>query len=1229
MANDPPAPSLYLFKETRVDLEPDLVSSVIEFQVPSSAISFSRVSRPKRQILRTLPAYKGEEAFSTSALASAGSIYFDRSDRYPRSFLWRLLEDNKVLEIRSVDLNKNDEEEDEASLILRFHFPATIRPGGIALADAEDQSNLNIFVLTISNELYTLDIRKSFFCHASASEEDIERWCKSFKPASTTFSTPHQFIAANSLEIFIALSDGRLLQLTRPSGSDGASWHELACNDGHWGSSLRSFVRWQGSNTVRYGNAMLDQETSQSIAYSPNKKHLWMVCLNHTLKVRNMKQSKTVYTTDLLGVTREPHEITKLLLDPSNSNMLQLFEIPNLIEGDQYYLMTFSPNDLGQFKFWAIRDADAGAKGIRDLYPDDRFLPPDPDPNPDSKAIWKVADFKVKAVEKGSFSSLRIWMLMRSNRRWKLYSLSLLAVEFRNSMRDAWNKDWSVVTSEFVDHATQLEITGVEPEGVIETWLDFIFQPGKYSRSVIETALSVYATTRRSRLSLDSKGSLRENMRLLVSSQVTLQRLGSDSMDFKAYRAGLNSEFVELWQEIRDLDAGRWENGSLVYDDQRDMPWLVFADGCSLIRACSQPEIIAHNPPEELKSAPDESSLQFQLQDSEDDDDRVLPHEIAMLVAAAANFRQSFSQELLQNCDTVLASELWQEPSHAASTRIQQIYDTCAFGSEIEDKAFTCLVSQLDPIGGFDGLRNTHVKAITSSLLRTMSEQPSSLRSTRFGLKALVRGIQDVVTLSRKLLYDLLILVIVVEVEADREDTPMEEFEAEQLFVEILDILKKLQIVHWLAVNVRIEPSKFPHEPGLETTTSFSQARESTILEHLFALDVSPRLHSASSEATAFTETMQDIMAWVMGGSYAVKLDDVIVRIQCNLLTHSDIDLATEFLCYQPSTSWATYIKGRFYLMKGEFTEAALYFQKASFGISGPGDHTDPATSDGLLSSAEVAHLGQGLLAYFTHIQDLFQKAACPGYVATFARKSLQLTLHPSRQVVPITTLFHACVSTSDFDSAFTALTRLSIDNASELIPAFLTALLAEDEFNKALDLPWPPRLLPHIETFLARKASKAPVVVFYNSSAPQYNKLLAAWRMRYFDYRGAAAALLAHLQRLQKSRNLSSMRGESDEIITTLLSIINLLACCGGEDEAWVLTDAFYELHPRAKLMPKDDIKKKRALVTIKDVRARYQKELDKRSMLENGRWSFGLDGAGDEEEEDLMDVEEGEKAR
>ena len=544
-------------------------------------------------------------------------------------------------------------------------------------------------------------------------------------------------MAASSSELLVGLSDGRLLQLTRPGGSDGASWHELACNDGRWGSSLRSLVRWQGSNAVRYGDATLDQDTVQSMSYSPDKTHLWMLCLNHNLKVRNMKQSRTVFTTDLLGVRREPHEVSKLLLDPSNPNMLQLFEFPGCIEGDQYYLMTFSPHDLGQFKFWAVRDADAGAKGVRDLHPDDAFLPPDPDPNPESKAIWKVADFKVNVVEEQRVSSLQIWILMSSNRRSKLYQLKLTPTDFKNSMKAAWNHDWIVATSEIATHEVQPQITDAEPQGVIDAWLDFLLLPGRFSQTAIKTALSIYATARALDVTVDAQSSLKDNIHSMVSSRVALQRLDSDGMDFEAYNASLGAECSVLWQDIRDLDALRWDNGSLVYDSQRRMPWLIFADGCSPIRECSQTEIIAHNNQDVLKTAYKNPDMRFKSQDHEDEDDSILPDELAVVVAAAANFRRSFSPELLQICDATLAAELWQDPTHSASLRIELFYDNCGFGSEIEDSAFTRLVAQLDPIGGYDGLENTHFKAITSDILRAMSEQASNLESTRLWIKSL------------------------------------------------------------------------------------------------------------------------------------------------------------------------------------------------------------------------------------------------------------------------------------------------------------------------------------------------------------------------------------------------------------------------------------------------------------------------------------------------------------
>ena len=54
------------------------------------------------------------------------------------------------------------------------------------------------------------------------------------------------------------------------------------------------------------------------------------------------------------------------------------------------------------------------------------------------------------------------------------------------------------------------------------------------------------------------------------------------------------------------------------------------------------------------------------------------------------------------------------------------------------------------------------------------------------------------VTLSRQILYDLLILIIVVDSEADREETSTEEFDTTELFIDILDKLRRVEVVRWL-----------------------------------------------------------------------------------------------------------------------------------------------------------------------------------------------------------------------------------------------------------------------------------------------------------------------------------------------------------------------------------------------------------------------------------------------
>ena len=298
---DPKAPVslLALFKETRADLEPVASGSVIQIQVPSTS-SFAVRPRQQRRILKNTTSHRDEASFKKCCIAATGSLYFGKSKRHPRSFLWRVLQEGKVLELRAIDLSKSSGETREATYIIQLCFPAGLKHGGIALADLEYLDVLNVFALTRGNELYTFTLRKDFFCIPAASEEDLSRWCKVFKPATFSISTPHSLIAASFRQIIVSLSDGRILRLTRNKDEDGSKWQEATYGDGQWTSSLRGLVRWQGSNTVKYDGITLEQGTPIAMARSPDKKHVFAVCLNHTLRIWNLNKAANVFSMDVL-----------------------------------------------------------------------------------------------------------------------------------------------------------------------------------------------------------------------------------------------------------------------------------------------------------------------------------------------------------------------------------------------------------------------------------------------------------------------------------------------------------------------------------------------------------------------------------------------------------------------------------------------------------------------------------------------------------------------------------------------------------------------------------------------------------------------------------------------------------------------------------------------------------------------------------------------------------------
>ena len=925
---DPKLPATYLclFKETRLDLEPFYSNSLLHIQLPSTN-AFNRTIPTQRSILNNTTYSKDDESFKKNSIATSGSLYCCEPKRCPRSYLWRCLEDDCVLELRSGDLSKGEHETKEATLVLRLGFPAAIRPGGVALAGVAGQDALSVFVLTRSNDLYTFTLRPELFCQPAASEVGFERYFKVFKPASFSISTPHRLFACSSCEVVVSLSNGRLMRLTRKEGEDGSLWQERTFGDGPWGSSLRGLIRWQGNNAVRYEGNLLDQGTAIAVTSSPDGEHLFAIGLNHTLKAWNKETGKLSFSRDLQDRHREPQDISRIKLNPSAVGLLQILDTKSAKEGDKYYVVTFSPQDFGIFKFWAVRDADHPETGVRDLYPETTFRVPDPDDG----ASWTLVDFKIKDFGRGQ--GMKIWILMRMNRRYRLYSgkFSLF------SLPEDWLYEWSATAFEASEKESLGELpphlSDLDPQDTNDKWLDFILSPGRLTRTVLETALSIYCQAREIPLP-ENDTALEARIGVCIGSRVELQH-SDGKANLMRFQKDIHDEWIDFWSIASDLDESRWDPLSLGYDEQTDLPWIIYSGGFSVIRDCSQLELLIHNKSHDLNKNINLLPLPS-VEAIDDSSEPALPDELALLIEVAAQFRATFSESLLLSCKTVLRTELWQESSYSVPVRIQNFYDRCNFTGEVGDRQYSDLETALVDLGGFGGLDSASFQQILDKLPHAMSTETSGLLSTKFGLKVLVKGTQDTIALHTRILTDLLLLVVFIDMEVDREETPMDNFDAPELYMQLLENLRPNQMMLWLSTNFRSEPIDFK-EASPSNSYKFkdlSQTRTSSILENLFAVDPQPQSHTNQPQTTALTSNISDLLYWVQGGNDpSLTLDQVLVHIQCNLLKNNNLALATSFLQFQPSTAWSTYIKGRLHLLRAEYSEAAICFQKAAYKL--------------------------------------------------------------------------------------------------------------------------------------------------------------------------------------------------------------------------------------------------------------------------------------------------------
>lgn len=920
-----------LYKEARLNIEPAFPGSTIAFTLPTSALStFGSRPNAKRTIITEQYADQDEDNFTRRHLATNGSMFFRQHHHYPRSFLWRILDNRKMLEIQAVDLDHDLSDKFEANLTLLLQFPSPLRPFCVAFAEPTDRDVLTIYAITTANELYTINLHRDFFVSPVASELEIETWCKMSEPALFSGRIPYRLATEGVDELLVTLDDGAICRLLWDKANN--AWDGSRYQQSNW--SVRGLLSWKSQPTARYENADLSISAAAAVAMSPDRLHIVSVCLDHTLRSWNVATGKPGIQMDLLGNNNQALEKSQspYFIGPAQSDLLAILDVSSGV-GAIYHIVTYSPKQH-EFKFWGIRDADEPQGGIYDAAPDADLIPPIDELMDTS--VWSLEEFHVIPGPSGWRSS-EIWIRARSGPSSRVFTLKFDLTDDPDTLSETWRNDWVSVdlgplTVESLrrNPANPLDRTQDGEDGDIDVageWLDFLFYPGRFTAATLETALSIFKRgldkSRSSRVS--SRSPLKERICAAVTALGIKSQTGT--YDAELVNIAIVSQWEAYYALVKDLHKRRGESLSLAYDKETNMPWLVLSDHLSAIRHCSDLEITTLNTGELSSSHKLSKPLHKAL-------DKLESRDIARLLNAASSFRQRLPSFVQQEVERHLEMDLLQSRSLTIIDRMEWIEGHSELLQHVSDEDLSQLVEEL----------GTEVKDLRTETflqaIRMLSYEEEGRANTRKqiarqGLNSLLRVSQETLEANRNTLLDLVVLVLFMFVELEAEAP--EDFDASEVFFELIGEYKDCMVVSWLAKAV------WAHQSG---TGPASEASNRSLSETLkigkklpFAQTVLEGIYGEQAFSVPLPKGLKANLltywsrTWIASVFKEQEYETVVEDIMGRLLSQWEYDLASDFSKFLADSNWGSYLKGRLYVALGENAMASVCFEKAAYNL--------------------------------------------------------------------------------------------------------------------------------------------------------------------------------------------------------------------------------------------------------------------------------------------------------
>ncbi|RSL92331.1 hypothetical protein CDV31_015215 [Fusarium ambrosium] len=1170
----------YLFKETRVNLEPPAPSNVVTIRVPSNSIHGRGHRKPARD-----GSGEDETSFRLKTLATSSSIYHRQWHDTPRSFLWRILEEGTLLSIRAVDVCKKTQAPD-APLVLNFHFAVPIQQGCVAFSDPEEHDSLCVFVLDQAFQLYSFTLRPDLFRKRAAVDAGLSELGKVQAPSGLGFKSPHRMVAVTAETLLVTVNDGGMIRLDKNKSHErklmvnihgtplltlAASaplWTESFFNVQGWAQNLRSLLPFQGKHTIKYGKVNMEYSSATSVEVTSfgldDALFAITVCLDHRMRIWNINDGQILYTGDILNAERNPQEIGKWAIDPSQSNLVQ---VTGRNRG-QRICATFSPIGAGEFKFWKIIAKDPHTIIVEDLSPSNALVPV----TPSSSDVWTLADFILSSPAE---SSIQLWTLWKNNITYRVQRLEVDRKNISQSWEDSWDGVYADPTVEIAEESGPWD-----PTDVTEKWLRIILKPGRFTKATLEIALTIYERGLGTTKEYAKGRGLAESICSVLGAASTLDRASSGAMDYAAFRAASESQWKRFYRLLLEMDKQRGEAIGLSLDPTTDLTWVVCADFVSAIRDCSNLERMCYN-----LSTPEVDHVAQ-----------------AALLASGLSFADGLATKYTQVSEAVLRHELFEDSSKTDLERIQYFSDKSGFWRGVtDDDAYQVT----DTLGQNFKTVTDELYADVMNLIAAPAEAKTrNLRHplTEFGRKLVVKAVQDSIELQWRAYFSQLILLVHMEFEFDNEaDALHHRVDIGHVFRQLVAALRRLELLKWLAhTELVVANNREKSEIGTGSKKSAEDVQLVTALE----VNVGHLLGFANkNESLAISLT--DLVTNLCAPDSDIEVSPSL--IQCSLIKRERADLALDLAPFCDQNPFPTYIQGRVLLALNDFNAAAINFKKAAIGMSAENIESDRHSS-GLLDDTEWNLLNHGPAKYYSHIVALFEKQKAYSYVVEFARLAIQFLGFKQDATFTKTDmqsrLFNAAVATSQFELAHTTLLLIK-DQAmrSSSLRKLVDRMCETYHTIELVALPFP-GLQQQVDEILAQKSK---VTLDVTEGFP-YHQVLYSWRIKHNNYRGAASVVLDRIHKLRGAGEGDEVTGEDilDTPVTRqYLLLINALSCVEPK-QAWIYDEPTVSTTGFGR---KSEEAGKRKVVSLADIRKQYQDELDRIAAIHNNQFGFEAD--------------------